>query len=87
MLQDVLRRKWWGPPFGVRSQAICRRPTALASGGHVAPAASIDRRSVTASAQIPKPRFACGSKSSLLLASAMAIAAYARIEPATSITD
>ena len=33
MLQDVLRRKWLGPPFGAKSQAIFRWPTASASGG------------------------------------------------------
>ncbi len=50
MLQDLLKRKRWGPPFAASSPVICRWPTASASVGPVRPPVSAARLSVTASA-------------------------------------
>lgn len=51
MLQDVLRRKWWGPPFGARSLASERR-ACQATG-------SIGRPSGIGSAATPRRSCGC----------------------------
>ena len=64
MLQDVLKREFWSPSLGAKSQAICRKPTASANGGHARQPASNAPRSATSSARIRRLSGACGSRNS-----------------------